>query len=308
MEELQDRAKLVDASAFDPSTHRVVATVARSQIEDVMRAGDGQPELVLEIARGGGGGADVQAHTLGLAWDARELEDLLRRTPGENLDLIFDQDQLEHLLEGADVDAHGLRERAAVIAVVAATAAGATAGHASAMPIVADGGGAGGATVEMVSDAASTGPVAVQGTESALISDTASSGAVQAAETSELISDAASTGPVPIAEEATLISDSASTGPVPIQTAEEAALISDTASTGPVPVQSAEQASLISDIASSGGATQAEAEAETASATSSGTRFTAPDAREGAILGGAALLITAAGFAVRTQRRTHKPA
>jgi hypothetical protein len=289
MEELQDRAKLVDASAFDPSTRRVVATVARSQIEDVMRAGDGQPELVLEVARGGDGGSDVQAHTLGLALDSRDLEDLLRRTPGEKLDLIFDQDELEHLLEGADVETHGLRERAAVIAVAAATAAGATAGAASAMPILPGGGGAGGATVEMVSDAASSGPVADQGTASAaLISDTASSGAVEVGQTGELISDAASTGSVPI------------------QSTEEAALISDAASTGSVPIQAAEQASLISDIASSGGATQAEA--ETASAASSGTRFTAPDAREGAILGGAALLITAAGFAVRNQRRTHKPA
>jgi hypothetical protein len=305
MEELHDRATLVDASSFGQS-RRVLATVSRSQIEDVMQAGDGQPELVLELT----GSEDDGAHTLELDWDPQDLAELLRNTSGDNISLLFDEDALERALGQADIEAHGLRQTAAVIAVAAVTAAGASAAHAAPSPaILADGATwGGGATVEMVSDAASTGSVPLRSVESAaVISDTASSAPAQAAEAAELISDSASTGPLPVqtTEEAALISDSASTGPVPIQTTEEAVLISDAASTGPVPVQVAEQAALVSDTASS--APGAPAEPET-SAASSGVSFEAPDATETAMLAGAALLITAAGFAVRTERRRHRPA
>jgi hypothetical protein len=291
MEAIRDRARLVDAAAFGQDTRPISATVSRSEIEDVLR-NDGQPELVLQMARRNG---NAETRTLEIDWEPKELEELLRRTSGESVTLVFNGDELERAFE-ADVEAHGMREAAATFAVMAAVATG-SASHAAAAPLtaLADGGaGTSGTAVEMVSDAASSGPVTTTAPE--LVSDAASSGPVEAAASSELISDAASSGPVEAAASPELISDGASSGPVEAAASPE--LVSDAATTGPVAVQSS-GAELISDAASSGPVTST---AEKSSG--GGFSISAPDASTtAAIVGGAALLITAAGFAVRGQRR-----
>jgi hypothetical protein len=256
MEAIHDRARLVDAAAFGQDTRPITATVPRSEIEDVLRD-DAQPELVLQMARRNG---DAETRTLEIDWERKELEELLRLTSGESVTLVFNQDELERAFE-ADVEAHGMREAAATFAVMAAVATS-SASHAAAAPLahLADGGaGTSGTAVEMVSDAASSGPV-------------------EAAASSELISDAASSGPVEAAASPQLVSDAATTGPVAVQSS-GVELITDAASTGPV---------TTTPEKSSGG----------------GFSISAPDASTtGAIVGGVALLITAAGFAVRGQRR-----
>ena len=116
MQEVRDRVRLVDASEI--GTREIQATVPRAEIEDVLRSKDGEPELVIDVTRGG----EADARTLRLAWDQGELEELLRKADGDNVTLAFDGSELERAL-GADVEAHGLRETAVVLAVAATTAA-----------------------------------------------------------------------------------------------------------------------------------------------------------------------------------------
>lgn len=116
MQEVLDRARLADASEI--GARGIQATVSRGEIEDVLKSKDGDPELVLDVTREG----ESETSTLRLAWDAAELEQLLKQADGDNVTLVFDGSELERALE-ADVAAHGLREVALVLAVAATTAA-----------------------------------------------------------------------------------------------------------------------------------------------------------------------------------------
>jgi hypothetical protein len=116
MQEVRDRVRLVDASEI--GTREIQATVPRAEIEDVLKSKDGDPELVIDVTRGDA----ADSRTLRLAWDQGELEELLRKADGDNVTLAFNGSELERALE-ADVEAHGLREAAVVLAVAATTAA-----------------------------------------------------------------------------------------------------------------------------------------------------------------------------------------
>jgi hypothetical protein len=298
MEAIHDEASLVDAAAFGPETRAITATVPRLEIENVLGEG-GQPELVLELARRNGGD---QTHTLEIDWAATDLEELLQRTSGDYVTLVFNEEELERAFD-ADFEAHGVREAAATFAVMAAVAAG-SAAQASASPVgdLAYGGaGSSGTPIQMVSDAATSGPVQAA-TAPEQVSDAASTGPVVAetAQTPELISDNAMTGPVAVeaAPSSELISDNAMTGPVAVEAAQSSELISDNAMTGPVAVQ-ASGTEMISDAASSGPVTVTPEESS-----DGGFSISAPDpSTTGAIVGGTALLIAAAGFAIRGQRK-----
>jgi hypothetical protein len=331
MDELRDRARLVDASAFDD--RGVTATVPRAEIESVLASADGPPELVLDIERRGGD--EVEERTFRLEWDPKELEQLLQTTSGDSVTLVLDRKELERVID-EDVEAHGLRETAAVFAVAATAAASAAVGHAATAnaATVHDGGGGGPTPIAMVSDAGSGGPATTAATETAaqsdsnmlqvaaasqsaaegpeIVSDAASTGPVTqaAAQTPELASDAATTGPVqrggPQAPE--IVSDAATTGPVQRGGPQAPELVTDAATTGPVqqpmtPQQIVDAAAggpeMVSDAASSGPVTQAAAETS-----GGGWDISAPDAATtGAIAGAAALMIAGAAFAVRGQRR-----
>ena len=295
MGEVGSRAQLVDASDLDARSHKIAATVPRDEIQEALRVEDGR-ELILDLARRENG--DVQAHTLRVAWTEDQLEELLRETSGEQVTLFFDADELQQALAAdEDVEAHGAREKTAAILTVAAMAAGVAA---SAQPASAKLDPTTGGTVppiEMVSDAASSGPVAVE-----------------AAAGPELISDAALSGPVPIEATATgpeLISDAASSGPVPIEaTAAGPELISDAASSGPAPIKAtATGPELISDAASSGPVSAAQSASLAATVSGAGSNDAGLSASEiagTAVGGGLVLLVTAAGFAVRGRRRAER--
>jgi hypothetical protein len=141
MHEVHDRVRLVDASEI--GVREIRATVPRGEIQDVLAAKDGYPELVIDVTHG-----DEAAQTLRLAWDPAQLEDLLRHADGDSVGLAFDGSELERLLE-EDVEAHGLREAAAVLAVAATTVAGG-AGIAQASTVPA--GQSGGASSAVVSE------------------------------------------------------------------------------------------------------------------------------------------------------------
>ena len=310
--EVQSKARLVETP---PSAERgVTATLARSEIEETLKSADGPALLVLDIARRGDEG-DVEAHTLEVEMEKPDLEEILRTSEGDAIELRFDGTELEQALD-SDVDAHGLRQKALILSVAAATAAG-VAGQASAMPVVEGGGGATSAiTAAPISDVVSGGPAAAQAAGAQFASDVVSGGpaGTQAAET-QFASDVVSGGPAPV--ESQLVTDVVSGGPAGTQAAEtqfasdvvsggpapeQSPMISDVVSGGPAPVQAAETQAA-SDVVSGGPATQAPATTELASGGGSGINISSSDAEAAAVAGALTLLITGAGItAVRRQR------
>jgi hypothetical protein len=330
MGEARSRAQLIEASMFGARS-QIAATLTREDIEEALRLQE-VPELVLEIDRQSNG--DVEAHMLRVAWAEDQLRELLRDTSGEDITLYFDAAELQQALGDEDIEAHGMRETTAAVLSVAAIAAGVGAAAQPASAMVDRDAVAAGSTIEMVSDAASSGvataPELVSDAASSgvpasgpeLISDSASSGpsGVQVPEASgpELVSDSASSGPsgVQVAEASgpELISDSASSGPSGVQVAEASGpeLVSDSASSGPSGVQVAEASGpeLVSDAASTGTPSPAQstslASAVSASGTDSG--LSGREIAGTAAIGGLVLMITAAGFAVRGKHRREQPA
>jgi hypothetical protein len=124
MEEVASTAKLVDAV---DDGHALTATIPRSQVAAVLEE-DGSADLILNVARMSDGAREDRTATI--SWERPDLEELLRRASGDQIELTFDQAELERMLD-ADVEAHGFREKALVLTVAAATAAG-LAGQASA--------------------------------------------------------------------------------------------------------------------------------------------------------------------------------
>src|SRR5712692_3729782 len=120
-------AKLVDASAIGGYGKRVSTTLARGEFEEALKAGRGPVELSIDMKRLSGGQPDVEAHTLDVALEKRDLKKLLKKSGGDAITLTFDEDELIEALGGDDdVEAHGVRERALVLTVAAATAAAGT--------------------------------------------------------------------------------------------------------------------------------------------------------------------------------------
>jgi len=102
----------------------VVAYVPREEIMTVLRDPEAQPELELQIHGGD------EPSRISMEWSRNELEDLLARATGDTVVLTFDRDELA--LAFADVEAHGMREKALVFAVCATGALGVGAGVANA--------------------------------------------------------------------------------------------------------------------------------------------------------------------------------
>ena len=102
----------------------VVAYVPREEIMTILRDPEAQPELELQIHGGD------EPSRISMEWSRNELEDLLARATGETVVLTFDRDELA--LAFADVEAHGMREKALVFAVCATGALGVGAGIANA--------------------------------------------------------------------------------------------------------------------------------------------------------------------------------
>src|SRR5918997_4277764 len=137
MQMTSTRAALVGIDDLDAEFAAVTATIPRAEVEDAVRAEE-PPELVLEVQRQG---EDDGATAVSIEWKREDLERLLRNTTGDKVTLVFRRDQLEEAVSAADVEAHGLRERALVLTVFAATAAaGSSIAAASPDPSVGPGG------------------------------------------------------------------------------------------------------------------------------------------------------------------------
>ena len=185
--EIQSTAKLVDVAAPGVTERGITATVSRSEIEETLRSAEGPAELFLDVARVRNGGhekPDVEAHTLKVEWEKQDLEELLQRTRGDAIPLRFDRTELELALEEADVEAHGLREKALVLSVAAVTAAGIS-GQAAARVDPAGGAGTASASAP-ISDVVSGGPAGAQAaSETPLVSDVVSGGPAPSSATAE---------------------------------------------------------------------------------------------------------------------------
>jgi hypothetical protein len=310
MGEVTSRAQLIDAPKL--GARSIAATLPRQEVEEALRMQE-PPELILDIDRRSNG--DVEAHTLRVAWSDDQLKELLRDTSGDEITLFFDAGEVQEALADEDIEAHGMREKAAAVLTVALVGAGAAAAAhpASAQTSAGGGGGVGaGATIEMVSDAASSGvPTAPE-----LVSDAGSGGpsGVQVAEASgpELVSDAAS-GPGVEAAQASgpqLISDAASGPGVEAAQASGPQLVSDAASGPGVEAAQASGPELVSDAASTGTPSPAQSTdlAGAVPIADTGSGMSSSEIAETAVGGGLVLLITAAGFALRGKRRHEQPA
>jgi hypothetical protein len=111
-----------------PAERAVAASVSSREIRDVLQDAEGAPELVIDIAAGDG---SQEHNTISIAWSREDLERLLESATENEVVLTFDRNELAAAL--GDVEAHGLRTRAAIFAVAAAGALGSGVSVANAM-------------------------------------------------------------------------------------------------------------------------------------------------------------------------------
>jgi hypothetical protein len=164
-------AKLVDAPTFDG--RGIAATLPRSEVEEAI-AGKGDVSLKLEVKARPDGAADFEAHTLEIDWDRADLERMLEQASGDQVTLTFDAGELADVID-PDVEGQALRERVAVLTVAIAAA---TAGTASYV-----------ATTTAHHDTATPSYAYVHSTAPIeQVSDAATGGGYQAADTSDVVS------------------------------------------------------------------------------------------------------------------------
>ena len=131
MDELLTRAQLV---GYDPALAAIGTVVPRAEFAETAARGEFPATLLLDLDRVEVGDGDGAAHArIAVDWDKDTLEELLASTEDERIALWFDEHELAQAFD--DVEAHGLRERAAVLAIaVTATAASATPALARTVP------------------------------------------------------------------------------------------------------------------------------------------------------------------------------
>lgn len=323
MAEVQTQARLVDPGLI--ATRGVSTTLRRTEIEHALAEGEYPAQLLLELSRVTPEGEEPATSEVLVSWQEEELNGLLRSAGAESdeVTLWFDRSELEHAL-ATDVEAHGLRERTAIVAITVA-AAGATAGGAFAHPELFGAAGSGTApaatTQGFLSDTASSAAVAGTVADMAAsqpVSDTASSDAVARYQAnvaaSQPVSDTASSDAVAqhLANVAASqpVSDVASSDALASYGRNMAASqpVSDVASSDALARYEANMAASESASADALGRYETNAAMDAAptaslSAGSSTSSLTAAD--EAAIAGGIALLITGAGFVAVRKRRDH---
>jgi hypothetical protein len=327
MTALTAKAALVDTAAFEGGG--VIATsVPRSDIEEALASGT-TSEFFLDLARERDGEREAEQRII-VTWEQDDLKKLLQSTTGDEVTFAFKPDELARAFEEPDVEAQGLRERMAVLTIAATTAAGISAGVASATVANPQGeAGSGETTAAFVTDTTSSGPQASTeaGTVSNLVTDTTSSGPQTTDTGGQFLTDATSSGPQESTEAGTvsnLVTDATSSGP---RATEEAGTVSnivtDTTSSagseleGLTPAQqlnaleaeaageSGTVSNLVTDATSSG----PRVAAETASASGGGGEsFIESTGGQAALAGGLVLLLLGAGFVTARQRRGVQPA
>jgi hypothetical protein len=123
--------------------------IRRADIESALESAGGSSnvELLLDIAARGVDGGATERHTLTVGCAAADLERMLEGD-SDTVRLGFDADAVARAIREPDIEAHGLREKMAVLAVVVATT-GAVVGSAQAMPAHVQSGGTGTAVTDV---------------------------------------------------------------------------------------------------------------------------------------------------------------
>lgn len=126
MDDLRTRAQLVAFDAASAGAGAVGTVITRAEISETAARGEFPATLLLDLDRAEpGDGGDVTAHArVAVDWDKETLDQLLASTDDNEIALWFDERELATAFD--DVEGHGLRQKAAVLAVAAA-AAGASA-------------------------------------------------------------------------------------------------------------------------------------------------------------------------------------
>jgi hypothetical protein len=125
MQEIPARAALVSAPDVGQG---LTTSISRTEVEQAMGAAE-PLELILDVTRFSDGEA-AETRSVAVAWQPSDLEQLLRQAEGERVTLTFDGEALRQVMED-DVEAHGLREKAVVLAVAATAVTGIAAGTAA---------------------------------------------------------------------------------------------------------------------------------------------------------------------------------
>ncbi len=267
MQELDAQATVVDAGGISGG---LTTTIARSDVQTALAESE-LPPLVLDIRRGD------ESNSVALTWKRDDLERLLGEATGDQIQLTFDSAAIEQAFD--DVEAHGVREKAAIIAVAVAGAA-AFAGGASAMPMGADAG-----------PSAAT-PVALAGPSGVHLGDTtAVAASVDDPAIASAMRDAQSPAAAPVDDPA-IASAIASYAEAPA-----AAHIGDTTAgtqTG-LNTETGPSGAHLGDVTGGG--------QPVAYATDSGTSWSDVGSGAAAVGAGAAILIVGAAFAAGSRRR-----
>jgi len=144
-----EQATLSLARAGASDDRMLAVDIRRADIESALgSSGGGSVELLLDIAaRDLEGGGPADRHTLSVDCTSADLERMLEGH-SDTVRVGFDAEALARAIQEPDTEAHGLREKMAVLAVVVATT-GAVVGTADARPTMATGGGAGTAITDV---------------------------------------------------------------------------------------------------------------------------------------------------------------
>ena len=135
--------------AREGASDRMLAVdLRRADIESALEsADDGKVELLLDIAAREADGGSVERHALTVDCTIADLERMLESS-SDTIRVGFDAEALARAIREPDIEAHGLREKMAVLAVVVATT-GSVVGSAQAMPTHVQGGGTGTAITDV---------------------------------------------------------------------------------------------------------------------------------------------------------------
>jgi hypothetical protein len=269
MEGTSRPVRLAEGAPFDVSSRGVTATLRRADIEEAARSGADPAELVLDLRRGQG--ADAEARSIAVEWSPADLERLLADSAAEDVTIAFDRDEMASVMDAeADVEAHGLREKALILTVVAVSAASA-AGVAQARPA---------AFATGTAAAVASAPAAAQA-PAATIGGADTAGAVDQASAPATTIGGAGLEPTDVVSAAPG-SPATTTGGA-------------TASQAPAPSES--------PATTMGGARVPTPAGAGGEAVSAGSSSSLTAAEEAALAGAAGLVIAAAGFAAAGRRR-----
>jgi hypothetical protein len=129
MEERSGTVRLVEPRA-ESEARGLVTTISRKEVEDAFHS-DAPVDLLLDVERVAADGTGRETERIALGWEPQDLERLLAAASGDEITLTFDEAELQRMLD-EDVDAHGMRQKLAVLSVAVGMAA-AGAGSAAAM-------------------------------------------------------------------------------------------------------------------------------------------------------------------------------